>query len=60
MHVLGFAVALDQLGVELNAPRCAWWVRRSPECRRMKIGRRYLVTNTRRTCSKDTLWRARR
>ena len=56
VHVVGLAVELDQLDAQVV--RVVFSVRVSIAS--VNSGRRYLVTNTRRACSSDTLCRLRR
>jgi hypothetical protein len=60
VHVVGLAVGLDQLDIELGA-RCVHRVSRVVvSMASVNTVRRYLVTNTRWACSSDTLCRPRR
>ena len=56
VHVVGFAVELDQLDIEIGA-HVVHGVLGEGEDSSANTGRRYLVANTRCACSNDTLCR---
>ena len=60
VQMVGFAVELNQLDIELNAHAAPWWSRVLVSMASVNTGRRDNVTNTRWVCGSDTLCRVRR